>query len=116
MSAHVPVRTCAGCRGRSPQGDLLRLQVEGGRVVVVAHSRGGRSAYVHDRRECVDGLARSRGLERSLRTGVDREAREALAATLVAGLAEHGERRRDPEGSADLGTKDGGDRPLQSGH
>jgi len=86
-----PVRTCVGCGGSAAQHELLRLQVSpDGRMVVVAPggARAGRSAYVHGRRDCVDRLAKSRLLRRSLRIAVERGACEQIARTLRETLRE----------------------------
>ena len=80
-----PVRTCVGCGKRAAQRELLRLQAAlDGRMVTVppGNTGGGRSAYVHSRRSCIDRLAKSRLLTRSLRIAVERDAREEIARSL----------------------------------
>jgi predicted RNA-binding protein YlxR (DUF448 family) len=72
----------------------LRLQpgADGAlRAVSVAHS--GRSAYLHADPACVEALAKSRLVKRSLRREIDRDERGAAAARLRAsvGLARSGE-------------------------
>ena len=82
-TAHIPVRTCVGCRGRGAKADLVRLVVADGVIAMdPGGSRSGRGAYVHPRRTCVE-TAMSRGaLARALRTGMD----EHRAATLRADI------------------------------
>jgi predicted RNA-binding protein YlxR (DUF448 family) len=74
----VPIRTCAGCRTRRPQSELLRVvkapdgtvgpdprQIDAG-----ARTRGrapGRGAYVCFDRSCVHEAFRSGRLRRTLR-------------------------------------------------
>jgi predicted RNA-binding protein YlxR (DUF448 family) len=65
------MRTCTGCRAVVPQDELVRIVVDGPRIVVDRHSapirvagvrrRPGRGAYVHPVAACVtvSGLARS---------------------------------------------------------
>jgi uncharacterized protein len=56
-----PTRTCLGCRGRKPKGELVRLMRGNGGTVVIDTGRGaGRGAYV-----CADSAC----LERALRGG-----------------------------------------------
>lgn len=70
MAAHVPVRTCVGCRARAPKGELLRLAIVGGLVVADPNaSRPGRGAYVHRRRGCVEAALAGGRLGRALRLG-----------------------------------------------
>jgi predicted RNA-binding protein YlxR (DUF448 family) len=56
------MRTCTGCRAVAPQRELVRVALDGGRLVVDRERRlPGRGAYVHPRKACVTapGLARS---------------------------------------------------------
>jgi predicted RNA-binding protein YlxR (DUF448 family) len=56
------MRTCTGCRAVAPQRELVRIAVDGARLVVDRERRRpGRGAYVHPRAACVTapGLARS---------------------------------------------------------
>ena len=85
IKAH-PVRTCIGCGCREFQSGLLRLQVPpGGGLAVAERPVRGRSAYVHDRRSCIEAVVKSRILRRSLRVDVSR----ALRVSAVARLLEH---------------------------
>ena len=83
-TAHVPVRTCVGCRERDAQRDLVRLvMVPGGSAAVDrSGSRPGRGAYVHRRRPCVEAALAHGALARALRTVLD----EHGAATLRADI------------------------------
>ncbi|MDQ4008881.1 MAG: YlxR family protein [Actinomycetota bacterium] len=67
-----PVRTCVGCRRRSPKSDLLRLVVAGDSPerVVAPDPRGtapGRGAHLHPAVACLDQAVRRRALTRALR-------------------------------------------------
>ena len=76
IKARHPVRTCIGCGTREPQAQLLRLQVpSSGGLELVERPVRGRSAYVHDRRQCIEAVVKSRILRRSLRVDVPRALR-----------------------------------------
>jgi predicted RNA-binding protein YlxR (DUF448 family) len=66
------MRTCVGCRLRSAQDDLLRLQLapvdEGSRTLEPAmrrRARSGRSAYLCPRRSCLDQAIKRRAFTRA---------------------------------------------------
>ena len=77
-----PVRMCAGCRGRAPRSELVRLAwVEGEGVVVDERRRlPGRGVNLHP--GCAALVLRNRGVGRGLRREVDGE----RLRTLLAGL------------------------------
>lgn len=79
------VRTCIGCGQRGLQASLLRLQVDaaGELVMITRTPTAGRSAYLHASHGCLSGLIRSKGLGRSLRTTVGRDARQRAAVDLA---------------------------------
>jgi len=80
-----PTRTCVGCGTRDAQSVMIRLRRgAAGAVVADAGLRNGRSAYVHAQGECIRGLVRSKGLGKSLRTTVAKEARMELMQVLDA--------------------------------
>jgi predicted RNA-binding protein YlxR (DUF448 family) len=71
----VPVRTCVGCRARSPQADLIRVARGSDGLAHVddasarGHPRGraeGRGAYLCPRRSCIVRARRSGSLKRAL--------------------------------------------------
>ncbi|MBI1351599.1 MAG: DUF448 domain-containing protein [Actinomycetales bacterium] len=63
-----PIRTCIGCRGRAPQGDLARLVAEHGRVLVDEHRvLPGRGAWLHPDESCRALADRRRAWGRALR-------------------------------------------------
>jgi len=83
-SAHVPVRTCVGCRERAAQRDLLRLvAVSNGSIRVdPERSLPGRGAYVHRRRACVEAALARGAVARVLRTGLDEHGAATLRAEI----------------------------------
>ncbi len=92
-----PTRTCVGCGRRDRQSAMLRLRRDGdGRIGTDSAVRTGRSAYVHAAGDCVRGLVRSKGLVKSLRQTVAKEARVALVAALEAQIAAGPHRTAEP--------------------
>lgn len=86
-----PTRTCVGCGARDAQAAMLRLRRSDAGIVVAADRGGiGRSAYVHPGAACVRGIARSKGVGRSLRMTVTKENRLELMLILDEGLATGG--------------------------
>jgi len=83
-SAHVPVRTCVGCRGRVAQRDLLRLVAVSNGSIRVDRERSlpGRGAYVHRRRTCVEAALARGAVARALRTGLDEHGAATLGADI----------------------------------
>ncbi|HLA91919.1 MAG TPA: YlxR family protein [Actinomycetota bacterium] len=84
MSAHVPERTCVGCRGRAPKAELLRVyrSPDGSVVVDPGGYAAGRGAYVHRDRACVDEALRRGGVGRALRTRLDEDGAATLRAEI----------------------------------
>jgi predicted RNA-binding protein YlxR (DUF448 family) len=91
----APTRTCVGCARRDAQSAMIRLRSGvGGSVVAGGRVGSGRSAYVHAYADCIAGLMRSKGLGKSLRTTIAKEARQELMRALEAGLASGGLTKR----------------------
>lgn len=79
----TPVRTCVGCGQRDAQQAMLRLRMSAGTILVEGEAGGtGRSAYLHSRKPCIQGLVKSKGLTRSLRATIGRDLRLALTEAL----------------------------------
>ena len=67
-----PVRMCAGCRGREPKSDLLRIVARDGvGMLDPTQTEPGRGAYLHPKRDCLDRAMKRRSIGRSLRTEID---------------------------------------------
>ncbi|CAB4941308.1 unannotated protein [freshwater metagenome] len=63
-----PVRTCIGCREREESPGLLRVALEGDRIVPDIHRRiPGRGAWIHVRAACEQAATRKRAWGRALR-------------------------------------------------
>ena len=67
----APVRSCAGCRARRPQAELIRFaRGPSGPALDVSGRAGGRGAYTCPDPACVDRALRRGGLSRTLRTPI----------------------------------------------
>ena len=63
-----PVRTCVGCGAKGNRRELVRLRIEGERVVIDRDRRGGgRGAWLHAERSCLEQAIRRRALQRAFR-------------------------------------------------
>ena len=63
-----PVRTCLGCRGKAIAGELLRVAVVDGELVLDSRRRfGGRGAWLHPDLDCLARADRRRAFPRALR-------------------------------------------------
>ena len=68
----IPVRSCVGCRQRSPSAELIRVvvgRVDEAQCLVpdLLHRAPGRGAHLHPRAECLDLAERRRAFPRALR-------------------------------------------------
>jgi len=68
-------RTCVGCRRASSPHDLVRIVAGAdGRVALDPKaSRGGRGAWVHPARACVEAMVKRHAAERTLKVDVQRD-------------------------------------------
>lgn len=86
-----PLRTCLGCGQKGLKGDLVRIvMVDGALMVDVEGRLPGRGAYVCPREECVKQLLKRKGrLSYSLRASLSPDAEERfLQGMLDAGIGE----------------------------
>jgi len=65
----TPVRTCAGCGRKAPQGELLRF-VEHQGALTPGAKRPGRGVYTCRRLPCFERAAASRAFQRVLKRAV----------------------------------------------
>ncbi len=63
----APIRTCVGCRATAAQGELVRLRIDGERVVIDRRRQGGRGAWLHASSACLEQAARRRAFARAFR-------------------------------------------------
>ena len=69
-SLATPERSCIGCRRRRGQAALVRLKIEGGRVVPARPGSPGRSAYLCPDPRCLETAEKRRAFARAFRTPV----------------------------------------------
>jgi predicted RNA-binding protein YlxR (DUF448 family) len=63
-----PVRTCVGCGGKAGRRELVRLRIEGARVVIDRDRKGGgRGAWLHADPSCLEQAIRRRAIPRAFR-------------------------------------------------
>ena len=63
-----PVRTCVGCGGKAGRRELVRLRIEGERVVIDRDRKGGgRGAWLHADPSCLQQAIKRRALPRAFR-------------------------------------------------
>lgn len=99
-----PVRTCAGCRKRKPQGDLIRINRGPDDSVTVdpPDRKGqGRGAYVCFDRACVDRALRTGSFHKVLRyEGVlPEDLKDGLLSRIAGSEAVQPARTPTPEGA-----------------
>lgn len=90
-----PERTCCGCRQTDGRADLVRLTLdpEGQLFVDLRGKLGGRGAWVHAQKACVDAVVSNPGsLARSLRTkpdtsGLAAQLQQRIVAAALEGLS-----------------------------
>ena len=63
----VPVRTCIGCGAVTARDGLVRLRIEGERLVIARKGQGGRGAWLHPTEACLEKAARRRAFARAFR-------------------------------------------------
>ena len=78
-----PERTCVGCGAKAPAHVLVRLVLDGGKVVRGTAGRGGRGAWLHASEACLVRAARRRAFSRSFRESAAADV-EALRPLLTA--------------------------------
>jgi predicted RNA-binding protein YlxR (DUF448 family) len=65
----TPVRTCAGCRRKAPQDELLRFVARDGELTHSAKAMG-RGVYTCRRLACFERASARRAFNRTLKTSV----------------------------------------------
>jgi len=76
----IPMRQCIGCGEKKSKRDMIRvLRTTEGEIILDATGRkNGRGAYLCRSAECFRKAEKSKGLERSLKTGIPAEVYESL--------------------------------------
>ena len=78
----TPERMCVGCRRKRGQGELVRLAVDQGRVVLARPGAPGRGAYLCPEERCLDAAESKRAFARAFRgpVTIDPSVREVFTA------------------------------------
>jgi predicted RNA-binding protein YlxR (DUF448 family) len=63
----APTRTCIGCGAAALATELVRLRIEGERIVIDRRRQGGRGAWLHASDACLERAARRRAFTRAFR-------------------------------------------------
>lgn len=88
-SAHLPERTCIGCRKTFPKGEVVRIVASPeGAVIDYREKLPGRAAYVCPRAACIAKALEKNALSRALRTAVTVPAQEQFLALLRTAIIE----------------------------
>lgn len=80
MAKKVPMRKCVGCQERLEKRALIRLvrSPEGDYSIDQTGKKPGRGAYLCPKTMCLEKAIKSRGLERSFQTSIEKEVIEIL--------------------------------------
>ncbi len=76
----IPQRMCLGCQEVKPKRELIRIvrSPEGKFSVDVTGKKPGRGAYICPKMECFAAACKSKGLERSFKSPIDKSVYEFL--------------------------------------
>lgn len=76
----VPMRKCVGCGEMKSKKEMMRVlkTAENEIVLDTTGRKNGRGAYLCFSKECLQNVAKNRGLERSLKMAIPKEVYESL--------------------------------------
>lgn len=76
----IPQRMCLGCQESRPKRELIRIvrSPEGEFSVDTTGKKPGRGAYICPKLECFTAARKSKGLERSFKSQIDKSVYELL--------------------------------------
>ena len=76
----IPQRMCLGCQESRPKRELIRIvrSPEGEFSVDITGKKPGRGAYICPKLECFSAARKSKGLERSFKSQIDKSVYELL--------------------------------------
>ena len=76
----IPHRMCLGCQESKPKRELIRIvrSPEGKFSVDTTGKKPGRGAYICPKMECFAAARKSKGLERSFKSPIDKSVYELL--------------------------------------
>ena len=81
----IPQRMCLGCQASKPKRELIRIvrSPEGEFSVDTTGKKPGRGAYICPKMECFNAARKSKGLERSFKSPIDKSVYELLEQQLT---------------------------------
>ena len=81
----IPLRKCTGCVQMKDKRELIRVVKDSNGDVTLDFTgkKPGRGAYVCPAIECLEKAQKTRGLERSFKTGISQEVYESLRNELI---------------------------------
>jgi predicted RNA-binding protein YlxR (DUF448 family) len=93
MAKKIPFRMCTGCGQMKSKKELIRIvrTPEGEIALDPTGKKNGRGAYICKSIECLHKANNSKGLERSLKTGIPKDVVEVLEKEMV--VFESGEKK-----------------------
>ncbi len=76
----IPMRQCVGCGEQKSKTDMMRVlkTPEGDFLLDVTGKQNGRGAYLCKNKDCFNKAVKSKGLERSFKVRIPKEAYELL--------------------------------------
>ncbi|TRW28373.1 YlxR family protein [Criibacterium bergeronii] len=82
----VPIRKCIVCHESGEKKNLIRIvkNKDGEIFLDPTYKANGRGAYVHEDKECIDKLIKTKGLDRAFKTKVDQEVYEKIKSECTA--------------------------------
>ena len=81
----VPLRTCMGCNAKKTKKELIRIvKDKDGKIMVDKTGKlSGRGAYICEDVTCFDKVIKSKRLERTLESSIDKEVYESLRGVII---------------------------------
>lgn len=81
----VPLRQCTGCGEMKTKNEMIRVIKTPENEILIDNSgkKNGRGAYICNSLECFKKAAKSKALERSLKTAIPKEVYETLERELT---------------------------------
>ncbi len=79
-SKRVPMRRCVGCGISFEKSGMIRIRKDAAGRIYIDHEMNGagRSAYICNKKECLEAAVKKKGLERSFRSAVPKEVYDSL--------------------------------------
>ena len=85
VTKKIPARLCLGCQQQHPKKELVRIvrSPEGEFSVDLTGKKAGRGAYICNNKECLEKAFKSHGLDRSVKSKMDKAVYDELLQQLL---------------------------------